>query len=257
MKDNQWLVIGTDQRLATCCAMLTERGYSCHHFATNEYTEQLGECIAHLSPKHIVFPILQMTGTIPPALLAEGTRLYTGVASEEWRKPFEDAGLKVHSYVKDEPFIWYNARLTAEAFVHEYYARVKRQLAGNQFHVAGFGKVGKTTAHALAALGADVTVVARSVTQLSEAAVLGYKTERLTADFDITTGNLVNTIPAKWLAVTGNPELHIFDLASAPGCLKEPLSPEYYTVLLGLPGKHFPIDAAAVLTDTVEGMSRE
>lgn len=257
MKDDIWLIIGTDQRLATCCALLTERGYSCHHIATNQYTEQLGECITRLSPNHIVFPILQLSGTIPPALLKQGTQLYTGVTSAEWLKPFEEAGIETHSYVKDESFIWQNARLTAEAFVHEYYARVKRQLAGNHFHVAGFGKVGKMTAHTLAALGADVTIVARSISQLSEAAVLGYKTAELSTDFGMSSGNLVNTIPAKWLAIRGNPAFHIFDLASAPGCLKEPLSPEYYTILLGLPGKHFPIDAAAVLTDTVEGMSRK
>lgn len=257
MADDNWLVIGADPRLATCCAMLSERGYTCHHVATNQYTEELGECIARLSPKHIVFPILQLSGTIPPTLLAQGTQLYTGVASAEWLQPFKDTGVDIHSYVKDESFIWQNARLTAEAFVHEYYAHVKRQIAGNHFHVTGFGKVGKMTAHVLAALGARVTVVARSITQLSEAAALGYHTEQLTADFDMAAGNLINTIPAKWLTARGNPELHIFDLASAPGCLKEPLSPEYYTVLLGLPGKHFPIDAAAVLTDTVEGMSRK
>ncbi|WP_203246272.1 hypothetical protein [Sporosarcina beigongshangi] len=257
MKDNEWIVIGEDPRLATCCTMLEERGYNCHHIATNQYTEQVGESIIRLSPKHVIFPILQLTGTLPVALFAEGTRLYTGVTSEEWRKPFEDAGLRVHSYVKDESFIWQNAKLTAEAFVHEYYARVKRQMAGNHFKVAGFGKVGKMTAHVLAALGAHVTVVARSITQLSEAAALGYEIELLTADFDLVAGNLVNTIPAQWLAINTNPELHIFDLASAPGCLKEPLSSEYYTVLLGLPGKHFPIDAAAILTDTVEGMSRK
>jgi dipicolinate synthase subunit A len=257
MKDDIWLFIGTDQRLSTCCDMFLERGYNCYHIGMDRYTEQLGERIAELSPQHIVFPILQMAGEIPPALLAEGTRLYTGVASEEWLLPFKDAGLIVNPYLKDEQFIWQNARLTAEAFVHEYYARMRRQLAGNSFHVAGFGKVGKTTAHVLASLGADVTVVARSSTQLSEASVLGYKTERLTADFDLKEGNLVNTIPAKWLAVNGNPRVHIFDLASAPGCLKEPLSPEYYTVLLGLPGKHFPIDAAAVLANALEGMYRK
>lgn len=257
MNDDNWLVIGADPRLASCCAMLEERGYNCHHIATNQYTEQLGEHIMRLSPKYVIFPILQLAGKLPPTIFAEGTQLYTGVTSEGWRKPFEDAGLQLHSYVKDESFIWKNARLTAEAFVHEYYARVKRQIAGTHFKVAGFGKVGKMTAHVLTALGAHVTIVARSITQLSEAVALGYGTEPLTADFELVAGNLVNTIPAQWLAVNANPQLHIFDLASAPGCLKEPLSSEYYTVLLGLPGKHFPIDAAAILTDTVEGMSRK
>ena len=49
---------------------------------------------------------------------------------------------------------------------------------GTHFYVAGFGKVGKATAHALASLGADVTVVARSDAQLGEACYHGYKTEQ-------------------------------------------------------------------------------
>ena len=69
-------------------------------------------------------------------------------------------------------------------------------------------------------------------------------------------GILINTIPAKWLAATENPSLHIYDLASAPGCLKAQLSSEYYTVLLGLPGKHFPVDAAVALADALERMYR-
>ena len=71
--------------------------------------------------------------------------------------------------------------------------------------MAGFGRVGKTAAHALASLGANVTIVARSDSQLGEAAVLGYHTERLTDDWEMKEGNLINTIPAKWLAVTENP----------------------------------------------------
>ena len=197
-----------------------------------------------------------MKDSIPPSLLEEGTELYTGIASEEWLKPFKEAGLHIHSYLKEEQFIWQNAKLTAEGFIHEYYARTKRCISGTHFSVAGFGKVGKATAHALASLGAIVTVVARSDDQLGEAAYHGYKTERLTDDWAIKEGILINTIPAKWLAVLRDPSLHIYDLASAPGCLKAQLSSEYYTVLLGLPGKHFPVDAAVALADALERMYR-
>ena len=40
----------------------------------------------------------------------------------------------------------------------------RRSIAENHFYIAGFGKVGKTTAHVLASLGATVTIVARSDT---------------------------------------------------------------------------------------------
>ena len=143
MKDNNWLFIGTDSRLAACSEIMFERGFATHHIGTDHYSDELGEQIAEYSPRQIVFPILQMKDAIPPLLLEKGTELYTGVASEEWLKPFKEAGLSVHCYLKEEQFIWQNAKLTAEGFIHEYYARTKRCISGNHFSVAGFGKVGK------------------------------------------------------------------------------------------------------------------
>lgn len=256
MIDDNWLFIGTDSRLAACSQIMAERGFTTRHAGVDHYTEELGECITDYSPRQIVFPILQMKGSISPALLEKGTELYTGVASEEWLKPLKEAGLLVNSYLKEEQFIWQNAKLTAEGFIHDYYSHTRRSIFETHFYVAGFGKVGKATAHALASLGAKVTVLARSDAQLGEASIHGYKTERLTDDWGIKEGNLINTIPAKWLSVSESPGLHIFDLASAPGCLKERLSSEYYTVLLGLPGKHFPVDAAVALANALERMYR-
>ncbi|MBO0585733.1 dipicolinate synthase [Sporosarcina sp. E16_8] len=256
MKDNNWLFIGTDSRLAACSDIMFERGFATHHIGTNHYSDELGEEITNYSPRQIVFPIVQMKDPIPPSLLDEGMELYTGKASEEWLKPLREVGLSLHCYLQEEPFIWQNAKLTAEGFIHEYYARTKRCISGTHFSVAGFGKVGKATAHALASLGAVVTVVARSNDQLGEACYHGYKTERLTDDWSMKKGILINTIPVKWLAAPQNPSLHIYDLASAPGCLKAQLSSEYYTVLLGLPGKHFPVDAAVALADALERMYR-
>lgn len=256
MTENNWLFIGTDSRLATCSEMMTDRGFNSHHMATNQYTEELGELIVKLSPQQLVFPILQMEGCIPPALLEAGVELYTGIASEEWLRPFKDAGMSIHSYLKEEQFIWQNAKLTAEGFIYEFYSRTKRTISGTCFYVAGFGKVGKATAYTLASLGADVTVVARSDAQLGEAVSNGFKIEHLTNEWDLKEGNLINTIPAKWLALTGSPGLHVYDLASAPGCLKAQLSSEYYTVLLGLPGKCFPVDAADALADALERIYR-
>jgi len=254
--DNNWLFIGTDSRMAACSNIMFERGFATHHIGTNHYSDELGEKIANYSPRQIVFPILQMKNAIPPLLLPEGTELYTGVASEQWLKPLKEAGFSHHSYLKEEKFIWQNAKLTAEGFLHEYYACTKRCISGTHFFVAGFGKVGKATAHTLASLGAIVTVVARSEAQIGEACYHGYKTEQLTDNWAMKEGTLINTIPAKWLTATENPKMHIYDLASAPGCLKVQLPPEYYTVLLGLPGKHFPVDAAVALADALERMYR-
>ena len=256
MTENKWLFIGTDNRLGACSRIWSEKGFISHHSATDDLSEKLREQIEELKPQHIVFPILQMGGSLPPALLGKDTELYTGRASDEWLMPFKEAGLKIHTYLKEEQFIWQNALLTAEGFIHDYYSRTGRCISGRSFYIAGFGKVGKATAHALASLGAHITVVARSDEQLGEASIHGYKTERLTSKWSMLEGTLINTIPAKWLEISETPGMHIFDLASAPGCLKERLSSEYYTVLLGLPGKHFPVDAAAALADALERIYR-
>jgi dipicolinate synthase subunit A len=256
MKGNKWLFLGTDARLAACSEIMAQRGFDTYHIGTDHYTDDLGNRIAEYSPRQIVFPILQMKGSIPFELMEKETQLYTGITSEEWQRPLKEAGLLHNPYLKEEQFIWQNAKLTAEGFIHEFYSRTRRSVFKTHFYVAGFGKVGKAVTHALASLGANVTVIARSDAQLGEASFHGYKTERLTDEWGIKDGNLVNTIPAKWLSVSESPGLHIFDLASEPGCLKEQLSSEYYTVLLGLPGKHFPVDAAAALANALERMYR-
>ena len=48
--------------------------------------------------------------------------------------------------LQDELFIWENARLTAEAFIHVYYNEMGRTIAEKQFYVAGYGRVGKMVA---------------------------------------------------------------------------------------------------------------
>ncbi|MEK3935028.1 hypothetical protein MKY41_06865 [Sporosarcina sp. FSL W7-1349] len=258
MTNEKWLFIGTDERIAACCNIFKQRGHDSTHFRTDCYTEPLGDLLLQLEPDHIVLPVLQMEGPpIPAGRLAKGARLYTGVASEQWIRPFEEAGHPVHSYLKEEQFIWENARLTAEAFVHEYYNRTKRSIAGKQFYVAGFGRVGKLTAHVLASLGAKVTIIARAEAQLGEAAALGYETIALTDSFQLPEGELINTIPVQWLSAAQDSRSHIFDLASAPGCLKKSPAPEYYTVLLGLPGKHYPEDAAVALAGALGRIYRK
>jgi dipicolinate synthase subunit A len=257
LKNNKWLFIGTDKRLSACSEIMSERGFDCMHIGVNSCTDKVEDALADFRPNHIVFPILEMEGKIPVNRLKEGTCLYTGIASEEWLSPYKTEKFRIHNYLQDELFIWRNARLTAEAFVLEYYSRMENPLTERRFYVAGFGRVGKMVAHVLTSLGANVTILARADTQLGEAAALGHQFELLTDNFELKEGCLVNTIPAQWLSAPKDIKLPIFDLASAPGCLKDSSAPEYYTILPGLPGKHFPIDAATALADVLERMYRK
>ena len=254
--ETRWFFIGKDARMSLCSQIFNDRGLTSQHSPFEEGGLLLEQQIVAFKPTHIVFPILQMQGSIPTHLLKEGTRLFCGVSTEQWRSSYVEAGFQLECYLREERFIWRNAVLTAEAFIHEYFARTKSSISGTTFYVAGFGKVGKTAANVLRGLGAHVIVVARSDAQLGEAESLGYVTERLAPNFIAESGCLVNSIPAKWLLVEGELKFPVFDLASSPGCLLNPLSSEYYTILLGLPGKHFPVDAATALADALVRMYR-
>lgn len=256
MNDNRWLFVGTDKRLSVCSQMMAERGYECVYLGTNSFTEELRRIISKFVPGHIVLPIHQLEGEFPVDILEKTTSLYAGVTSKEWVAPFTKAGIEVHHYLQEEQFIWRNAWLTAEAFLTEYYSSTGRIISGEHFYIAGFGKVGKMVARLVASLGADVTIIARSNQQLGEAEAHGYAGKRLTTNMELREGFLINTIPARWFSETSSTKRYIFDLASAPGCLVSVTIPEYYRILPGLPGKHFPVDAADALADALERIYR-
>lgn len=250
----KWLVIGTDQRLRLASELLVKAGHDAEYVATDTFDEELKKFLVDKKPDHFVLPLLQMKESIPVEYLEKGSSIYAGTTPPTWRETLDGKGIRFRNYLKEESFVWENAQLTAEAFVDVFYGRMKRRIAGKHFYVAGFGRVGKAIARVLSGLQATVTVVARSDEQLAEAAISGYKTMLLNEESTFISGYVVNTIPAQWL----DPErssVHIFDVSSAPGCLKHNDSPEYYTIHLKLPGKHFPEDAAAVLVDAVLRMS--
>ncbi|GKV55540.1 hypothetical protein NCCP2222_14870 [Sporosarcina sp. NCCP-2222] len=251
MHEEKWLFIGSDRRLEICSTLFEGMGIPSAYFNSNAYSEELGQLITSFQPGHIVFPILEMQGNIPPELLANGTKLYVGVATNQWIDIYQSSGYQVVRYLHEERFIWENAILTAEGFLREFYKDSNRCVQGKHFFVTGFGKVGKMTAKAIQALGGKVTVIARSEAQLSEAISLGYTIQSIHQDLSEEDSVLVNTIPAQWLFLQNHSPLRVYDLASAPGCLKPGSFAEYYTIHLGLPGKHFPDDAAQVLAEAL------
>lgn len=235
---------------------MIEDGYDCRIVQTNGYSDELENELINFKPNHIVFPILEMAGIIPTERLQNNPTIYTGVASKEWLKPFQDAGLSIHSYLKEELYIWENAQITAEAFMKIFYQETGQTIANRAFFIAGFGRVGKRVAEVIDGIGGHVIIIARSEAQLAEAKTRGFRTVSMTNEIPIGGHYLVNTIPAKWLEIGENRPEFIFDLASAPGCLAEPGTFEYYTLLPGLPGKHFPVDAAKALKGALERINR-
>ena len=132
-------------------------------------------------------------------------------------------GLRFHDYYAREELAVANAVPTAEGAIQIAMEELPVTIQGSRVLLLGFGRIGKLLARRLWALGAAVTVAARSCEELAWIEALGYaplSPERLSGrlgDFDL----LINTIPARLLTeddlLALSPGCVCIDLASAPG----------------------------------------
>ncbi len=155
---------------------------------------------------------------------------------------------------------------TAEGAVQLALEELPTTLQGARVLILGFGRVGRLTAHRMAALGARVTVAAREYGELAWAAAYGYEGVAL-ADLNWELGAfalVVNTIPARVLErkhlARVSPGAFLLDLASAPGGFDREAAKALglrVTQAPGLPGRTAPVTAAAAIRDSVYHILRE
>ena len=155
---------------------------------------------------------------------------------------------------------------TAEGAVQLAMEELSVTLHGARVMILGFGRVGKLTAHRLAALGARVTVAARDYGDLARAAAYGYGGVRLDG-LDHELGGcalVINTIPAPVLdgrrLAWAEPDVFLLDLASAPGGIDLEAARRRGLRAVrapGLPGRTAPVTAAEAIRDAVYHILRE
>lgn len=240
----KWLLIGTDERFQYVKHLFEEDGINCQRYVGDHVTSELIALIQKEQPKHIVFPVTGFTGelTIPHRVT-----VYLGKQSRNQMLHLQHENSQIYHYLQDEPFIWENAALTAEAFLQVFYQQTAQSITSRPIYIAGFGRLGKMLAFRLGALKAQVVIISSIDKELAEAEALGYSAKKLADSDDFSNHYVINTIPNKWYCETFTPPLHLFDLASSPGCLTTSRQVEYYTILPGLPGKYFPEAAAKCL----------
>lgn len=231
-------------------------GKNCRLIQTDVYSDEVKTVLETFQPSDIVFPVLQMKDSFPVDLLKVDARLYTGQATDEWVAPFKESGIHIQSYLSETVYIWENAKITAEAFVKVFYEETGQMIYGKKFTIAGFGRVGKMTAYLLRGMGARITIMTGDEAERIEAQLSDFHAYSIYEQLPGEDDYLVNTIPAKWLKVDCVKPIFIFDLASSPGCLDGAGNLEYYKLLPGLPGKHFPSEAAKALTEALYRIHR-
>lgn len=194
-------------------------------------------------------------------------QIILGGAVGSWSEKINaEYGLTVQDYYAREEVQIANAVLTAEGAIMRMMEETEYTVQGSRCLVIGYGRIGKALAQRLQALGAVVTVSARSGCDLAWIKACGFRASLLNevrgqlGDFDV----IFNTAPAQvlgpeYLSIVRNDTL-LVELASLPGGFDEKYVKENNLSIIierGLPGKTAPMSAARTNRDGIIEMLKE
>ncbi|MDE7390343.1 MAG: dipicolinate synthase subunit DpsA [Lachnospiraceae bacterium] len=174
-------------------------------------------------------------------------------------------GARIYDYLDREELAVLNAVPTAEGAIEVAMSNYQRTINSSSCLVAGYGRIGKVLSRLLAALGANVTVSARNLNDLTWIRLNGHSAIHTDDIADSGRYDIIfNTVPTlifdqKTLAKTAKNAL-VIDLASAPGgvdfdaCDKLQIRAIH---ALSLPGKVAPVTAGEIIKNTICNMVKE
>ncbi|MGN0975669.1 MAG: NAD(P)-dependent oxidoreductase [Gemmiger sp.] len=208
-------VVGTDARQRAAAKYLKEAGYN---VTGAEGAGSAGYILLPMPLDADMAGLARILRAAQPGTLALGGRVSAPVQAAA-----DAAGVELIDYFLRPELASLNAVPTAEGCIGVLLSMRDRTLWESPVLVLGYGRVGSALAARLHALGAYVTVAARSAEQRAQARSAGCEAEplemlpRLAPGFDA----VVNTIPAPVLGRAALERLPgaalVVDLASMPG----------------------------------------
>lgn len=199
-------------------------------------------------------------GRLKADIIEHKPRVYGGAFSGAVREWLEENSISYYDTALDSGVIAANAVITAEAVIALMATKSSYCINGNKVLLTGFGCCARAIATRLLALGAKVTVLARSREARIEATGLGCTACPFAYGPDEAYGTtvLINTVPA--LVVTDKiiyelqKDALIIDIASAPGgCDLEAIEESGigFERALGLPGRYMTTSSGRILADCI------
>ena len=211
----RFAVIGSDPRQQAAGQALVRAGYA---VGGPEQVALADYILLPLPLDAARTPLAELLRAARPGTLALG-----GMLSEEAKTIAAEAGIELVDYFARKELTIRNAIPTAEGCIGILLAERKRTLWNSAILVLGFGPVGQALAVRLAALGAEVTVLARRPVQRAQAESMGMRTAEVTRLSQLAPvfDTVINTVPAQILTAPVLARLRpgslIVDLASRPG----------------------------------------
>lgn len=183
-----------------------------------------------------------------------------GAFTDKWTQYLQMHEITYFDLMKEETVAQKNAYITAEATVAEILKYSDYSICGQKIIVCGYGRCGKCVADLLAAIGAKVTVLARSAKARRAARCDGHEAVDFSYGPEEVYGahTIVNTVPAQVIREPMIQEMHrdtvIIDIASRPGGV-DLVAAERREIkvvaALGLPGLYTTKSSAKVFADAI------
>ena len=196
-----------------------------------------------------------LSGLLAKNALVAGGRLNTDVIEY-----FSSLGHDVADYFTREELVIRNCVPTAEGALQIALRELAVTVNGTRTLIIGYGRVAKACAKLFSAVGSDVTVAARKLSQLAQAQNDGCKAVGLNGiaenigSFDI----VINTVPAmvltKQILERLGKDAIVIDLASMPGGTDFEAAKQLdrrVVHALALPGKTAPVTSGKLIAEAV------
>jgi len=282
----KFLIVGGDLRFAYLAVLLRREGHEVCCFALDEAPAALTESCA-LAPGAmdgadcvvLPLPVLGAGGRLNAPLsafsydiepifaaLPKTALVCGGLPNERVLHAAREQELELVDYFKREELVALNALATAEGAIDELLRASPLTIWDSRVLIAGYGRIGKLLATRLRALGAHVTVSARSDGDKAYIRANGFAaldTRTLSTElggFD----TVVNTVPARIFTAERLAQIRsdavCLDLASRPGGFDlEAAKALDRNVIwaLGLPAETAPETAGRIIGETVLNILRE
>lgn len=282
----KFAVIGGDRRTELLCAMLAGDGHKVYTYALEKAEKAEGVIRAGClqgcvyGADYVLLPIpTEQAGMLNAPLSAEefslsqiidalweGQTVCGGAFCQDVCLQGANSGLFLEDILRRPSFAYANAELTAECALGLLMRNTDKALGHCRVLICGWGRIGMLLALKLKALGAAVTVASRSRVHGAQARALGLQSCDYAAAADVIGEQdfIVNTSPARVLDEAAlcavSERALLLELASPPGgydrtlCANLGLNSVYAP---GLPGKHLPYSAAAIIRDAIYEIMEE
>lgn len=181
-----------------------------------------------------------------------------GKLPESFKMELEKRNIKYYDYFECETLTMKNAAITAECAIMTAIQNSDKALVESKCVISGFGRIARFLAKFLYAMGAEVSILARSEAARAEAELLGYKACKIEdkKEFLKKCDFIFNTVPSPIFTAEDissiNEGCTAIELASAPGGFDLTKAVNKNIIqALALPGKFAPETSARIIYDTI------